>query len=183
MRFSWKLCPNPASGKFSLLPKQSTHRSIPASKQQESDCVWHDAISWKTFPERGYLHLLHYWIEPDRKHKSSGRVQISMWMCTHKEGDRAHVYCRLIMRDKLAAFLGFSNQVSPQINTFKSNEAWGKISFLTPSPTTQVFSLIAPDWIRTLQACTDRDWLRFPAHSPVSLLHLLALDNFLNHSY
>lgn len=56
----------------------------------------------------------------------------------------AHVYCRLIMRDKPAAFL--NNQVSLQINSFKSNGTWRWIIF-NPLSTTQVFLLIVPDWI------------------------------------
>lgn len=140
------LCPTKHEKSWPSSPGYLTNNKHPISGHNKSQILFGMNPSAGKYFQKGHLDLLQYWIDSDRRHKSSGCLQISMWMWVFKEVRRhsAHVYCRLIIRDKPAAFLSSSNQVSLQINSFKSNVTCRWILF-NPLPTTQMFSLIVPD--------------------------------------
>lgn len=89
----------------------------------QSDSAWHRSTSWKIFPET-LLRLISVWKKVhDLRLCADFHVNVSIL------GEIQHMYCRLIMRDKPAAFLSSSNQSSLQINSFKSSTTWRWIVF------------------------------------------------------
>lgn len=137
-------------GRFTLLPKQSTHTHIRIRL-----CLAQNASDVKCF-QRRRLDLLQCWMDSDRKSSGCAHISVRTWAFQAVRRDWAHVYCRLIMQDKPAAFLCFSNQVSLQTNPFKSNVTWRRI-ILNPSSSTTHAGVFTDPWWDFVGVC--RPWL------------------------